>query len=191
MAKWHQKASVQTAIVTSLVAAVISLCSGMFYLYKENVQLKVNIQSEIESGVESFIKEVMRADMLANEVNLKPELMTEQETSETLNRINKEATIISNTVNLIKIHRLIKKYGKDETFTKFGALVNSSSSAHKSLLDFVISVSKKHDRLKRLDDIDYVNKIYNDYVVLINERNNQRGELHTFIVNLTLDDFKI
>jgi hypothetical protein len=191
MAKWYQKASVQTALVSGVIVTILSLSGGIFSLYKENIKLKGNIQSEIESSIDSFIKEMMHAAILINEIDLKPELMTLQETSETLTRINKESSIKSNIINIFKIHRMVKKYGKKETDKKLGKLINTSSSSHKEFLEFVLTVSEKHNRFKRLDDVGYVNDIYHKYVTLINKRNTKRDDLHTYIANLTVESFDL
>jgi hypothetical protein len=191
MAKWYQKASVQTAIVSGFILVIISLSGALFSLHKENLNLKNNIKSEIETGIDNFIKEVMKANLLTDEIDLKPNLMTLAETSETVSRINQESNIIANTVNIFKVHRLVMKYGLEDTKDKLGVFINANSLAHKEFLEYSLSLVSKHDRVKRLDNVDYVNEVYKKYIDLINNRNLKRGDLDSYIMNLTLVDFGI
>ena len=117
--------------------------------------------------------------------------MTSEEALNALKRVNQEAAVYETVVNLTKMHRLIKKYGKEETRERFVKVINEYANAHNQLNEFLQTLLDSYEREKRISDVEKANQTYGQYVNLLNSRTKKRTEIHTFVANLTSDDFDI
>lgn len=54
MARWYNKASVQTAIVSGVFLLVLSLVGGLFSLYQQNVKLSIELDEKINGAIFNF-----------------------------------------------------------------------------------------------------------------------------------------
>lgn len=191
MARWYEKASVQTALVSGIILILVSMGGGLLSLYKDNQRLIQGIQDEIDNTIIEFSDNALKASREAIHIELTPELMTSEEALNALKRVNQEAAVYETVVNLTKMHRLIKKYGKEETRERFVKVINEYANAHNQLNEFLQTLLDSYEREKRISDVEKANQTYGQYVNLLNSRTKKRTEIHTFVANLTSDDFDI
>lgn len=139
--------------------------------------------------VEDRIAEILRAQRETEEIDLKPALMTSAETRGTLDKVNREAVIYGTRVNVLILHRYIRDNGKPVTRSAFAEKVNTYSEKHARLIDYLGALLGRFQGDERLNDIDYVNEIYQETVQRLNDRAAARSALYTFIANLKRTDF--
>ncbi|WP_286758503.1 hypothetical protein [Ralstonia sp. RL] len=141
------------------------------------------------SIIEDRIKEILQAEKEAASIDLRPKLMTAVETEETLQKMNKESVVYDTTINLPVLHRYIREYGKTKTKDELGKKINAYANKNKELTGYLGSLMGRFNGEERLNDVNYVNEIYERTVQLLNERSSARSDLLTFIANLKNSDF--
>lgn len=158
---------------------------------KSNVSKEGNTQlkKKILEVIEDRINEIYIAQRDASKLKIDPSLMTFQETIETSNRINDEQAIFDTKVNLLLLHRYTRDYGSKKINDEFGSKINAVSDQHRNLRELMSSLASHFAGEERLNNIDYVNRIYSEVVERLNARNRARSDLYTFIANLHLSDF--
>ena len=139
--------------------------------------------------VEDRIREILRAKRDADEIDLKPALMTSAETRATLEKVNRETLIYDTTVNLHILHRFIRDSGKPATRSALAERVNVYADKNARLVDYLSALVGRFQGDERLNNVDDVNDIYREAVLRLNERAAARSELYTFIANLKHADF--
>jgi len=70
-------------------------------------------------------------------------------------------------------------------------VINEYANAHNQLNEFLQTLLDSYEREKRISDVEKANQTYGQYVNLLNSRTKKRTEIHTFVANLTSDDFDI
>lgn len=181
MTKWHQKASVQTALVTGFFAVVIAMGGGLFALYQENQKLSREVSEKVNDVISTFSENVNDALKKSASLDLSPNFDTFEKVLGTMSILNQEANIYDSTVNLAEIHRYVRKYGNEDSKIQLGALINAYADSHQAANDYLFNVLKNTPGAEATSE----------YAALLNNRSKARAALQTLIINLESDDFNI
>jgi len=119
-----------------------------------------------------------------------PDLMTRQGTLQTQQRINDLESARNTSVDIPLLHRYIRNYAKKETKDRFYAKLNSSHNGFNDLNNLLTTLAGHFKEDERLDDLNYVNNIYSDFVDKMNARIKVDSDLYNFIINLKATDFR-
>lgn len=181
MAKWHQKASVQTALVAGVFTVIIAMGQELLSLYQENQRLSRELSEKINNSIYTFSDNLNVALKKTAHLDLSPHLETFEGTMATMRALNQEASIYDSSVNLTGIYRHVREYGGETSIAQLGALINNYADSHQAANDYLLRVIKDTPSAKSASE----------YAALLNARSKARTALQTYIINLESNDFNI
>lgn len=183
MTKWYQKASVQTAMVTGLFSLVLALGSGVFILYQENSALARQLDEKVNDAIVNFSRGLAKASGSTAAIDLAPDFSSRETAVHTLKNLNEEAATYDTEVNLVEIHRYIRKYGTAATNTGFGQYLNDYADAQAAANGYLLAlINDPHPPGSEAGPA---------YAELLNARSRARTAFQAFIINLRTRDFDL